>query len=108
MAQTLVVLPEDSVSPILNAIEAATKSLRIKMFSLTDTRILAALVDAHKRKVNIRVMLNPARRSGEIQNKGSRSLLIEAGIDVLDTNPEFDVTHEKSMVIDDSIAFIDL
>ena len=52
-------------------------------------------------------MLNPARRSGEIQNKGSRSALREAGIDVLDISPAFDVTHEKSMVVDDKTARIE-
>jgi phosphatidylserine/phosphatidylglycerophosphate/cardiolipin synthase-like enzyme len=102
----LIVLPDDSVHPILDAIGAAAKSLRVKMFEVSDPRILAALIDAHKRGVKIRVMLNPARRSGEIQNKGSRSVLREAGIDVLDTNPAFDVTHEKSMVIDDKTAWI--
>lgn len=106
MAQKLIVMPDDSIKPILDAIGAATKSLRIKLFSLSDSRVLAALVKAHKRKVKIRVMLNPVRRSGEIQNKGSRSVLLEAGIDVLDTNPAFGVTHEKSMVVDDVTAFI--
>ena len=72
-----------------------------KCSAISDPQILAALIDAHKRGIKIRVMLNPARRSGEIQNKGSRSVLGEAGIDVLDTNPAFDVTHEKSMVVDD-------
>jgi|SRR5579871_347380 len=106
MAQALIVMPDDTAKPFLDAIGTAAKSLRIKMFNLTDSRILGALVKAHKRKVKIRVMLNPARRSGEIQNKGSRSLLLEAGIDVLDANPAFDVTHEKSMVVDDHVAFI--
>ena len=29
-----------------------------------------------------------------------------AGIDVLDSNPAFDLTHEKSMVVDDTTAFV--
>jgi cardiolipin synthase A/B len=106
MAQSLIVMPEDSAKPILDAVNGAAKSLRIKMFNLTDPGILNALVQAHKRKVKIRVMLNPARRSGEIQNKGSRSVLLEAGIDVLDSNPAFKVTHEKSMVVDDAAALV--
>ena len=106
VSRSLIVLPDDSAKPILDVIEAAAKSLRIKMFALSDPGILEALIGAHKRGVKIRVMLNPARRSGEVQNKGSRSVLRESGIDVLDTNPAFDVTHEKSMVIDDSAAFI--
>ena len=106
VSRTLIVLPDDSAAPILDAIGGAAKSLRIKMFSLSDPPILEAFIRAHQRGVKIRVMLNPARRSGEIQNKGSRSALREAGIDVLDSNPAFDVTHEKSMVIDDKKALI--
>jgi phosphatidylserine/phosphatidylglycerophosphate/cardiolipin synthase-like enzyme len=33
-------------------------------------------------------------------------VLLDAGIDVLDTNPAFTVTHEKSMVVDNAAAFI--
>ena len=106
MTRSLIVLPDDTAKPILDSIDTAAKSLRIKMFALTDPGILEALIRAHKRGVKIRAMLNPARRSGEIQNKGSRSLLREAGIDVLDSNPAFEVTHEKSMVLDDRAALI--
>jgi cardiolipin synthase len=106
MARKVIVMPDDTIEPILAAIGAAAKSLRIKMFSVSDRRVLSALVKAHKRKVKIRVLLNPARHSGEIQNKGARALLLDAGIDVLDTNPGFTVTHEKSMVVDDATAFI--
>jgi phosphatidylserine/phosphatidylglycerophosphate/cardiolipin synthase-like enzyme len=31
---------------------------------------------------------------------------VAAGIQVLDSNPEYDVTHEKSMVVDDETAFV--
>jgi cardiolipin synthase len=51
-------------------------------------------------------MLNPARHSGEIQNNGSGSVLRASGLEVLDTKPAFDVTHEKSMVIDDRMTRI--
>jgi cardiolipin synthase len=106
VSRSLIVLPDDSAQPILDAIDGAAKSLRIKMFALSDQGILDALIRAHRRSVKIRVMLNPARRSGEIQNKGSRSVLRSARIDVLDSNPAFEVTHEKSMVVDDRLAFI--
>jgi phosphatidylserine/phosphatidylglycerophosphate/cardiolipin synthase-like enzyme len=56
--------------------------------------------------VKVRVMLNPARRSGEPENEVTRKTLEAAGIEVLDSNPAIDVTHEKSMVVDDEIAFI--
>ena len=106
VSRSFIVLPDDSAEPLLELIQGASKSLRIKMFALSDPRILTALIGAHSRAVKIRVMLNPARRSGEIQNTGSRHVLRDAGIDVLDSNPAFDVTHEKSMVIDDTAALI--
>lgn len=99
-------MPDDTAKPILDAIGSAAESIRIKMFAVSHPEILEALILAHRRGVKIRVMLNPARRSGEVQNKGARSVLRGAGIDVLDTNPAFPVTHEKSMVIDDRIALV--
>jgi len=46
-------------------------------------------------------MLSPARRSGEQENVETRKILTAAGVEVLDSNPKFDLTHEKSMVVDD-------
>ena len=106
MSRSLVVLPDDSAGPMLDAINHASKSLRIKMFIFSDPAILQAVIAAHKRGVDVRVMLNPARRSGESENAESRKLLTSAGVSVLDSNPEFDLTHEKSMVVDDEIAFV--
>jgi cardiolipin synthase len=106
MSRSLVVLPDDSAQPILNAIRGATKSLRVKMFVFSDPTLLKAVIDAHRRGVKVRVMLNPARRSGEAENEESRKTLTEAGIEVIDSNPVFDLTHEKSMVVDDRIAFV--
>jgi cardiolipin synthase A/B len=106
MSRSLVVLPDDSARPILDAINRAAKSLRIKMFVFSDPVLLQAVIQAHKRGVTVRVMLNPARRSGEEQNRASRKMLRKAGVEVMDSNPVFDVTHEKSMVVDDHTAFV--
>ena len=106
MSRSLIVLPDDTAKPILDAITAASKSLRIKMFIFSDPTLLQAVVDAQKRGVKVRVMLNPARRSGESENADSRKFLSEGGVEVLDSNPAFDLTHEKSMVVDDTTAFI--
>ena len=100
------VFPDDSIKPMLGAIDGSVKSIRIKMFVLSHPTLLEALIRAHRRGVKIRVMLNPARRTGEIQNQGSRSVLRKAGIDVLNGNPAFYVTHEKSMVVDDAVAIV--
>jgi cardiolipin synthase len=106
MSRSLVVLPDDSAQPILDAIHGATKSLRIKMFVFSDPTLLQAVIDAQHRGVKVRVMLNPARRSGEAENEESRKALTEANVEVIDSNPAFDLTHEKSMVVDDRAAFV--
>jgi cardiolipin synthase A/B len=106
MSRSIIVLPDDSGKPIVDAIGAATKSLRIKMFLFSDPSLIQAVIDAHRRKVQVRIMLNPARRSGEQENEETRKILTDAGIEVLDSNPKFDLTHEKSMVIDDVTAYV--
>jgi len=106
MLRSSVVLPDDSARPMLDAINHASRSLRIKMFVFSDPAILQAVIAAHKRGVDVRVMLNPARRSGESENEESRKLLTTAGVNVLESNPAFDLTHEKSMVVDDDTAFV--
>jgi phosphatidylserine/phosphatidylglycerophosphate/cardiolipin synthase-like enzyme len=106
MPRSLIVLPDDSSRPILDAIAAAKKSLRIKMFVFSDPALIAAVVAAQKRGVDVRVMLNPARRSGEAQNEESRAALLKGSVAVEDSNPAFDLTHEKSMVVDDVAAFV--
>ena len=76
------------------------------MFLFSDPRLLDAVIAAHRRGIEVRVMLNPERRSGEQENGACRNVLSDAGIEVLDSNPTFDLTHEKSMVVDDATAFI--
>ena len=106
MSHALIVLPDDTSKPILDAINGATKSLNIRMFLFTDETLLRSVIAAHDRGVKVRVMLNPARRSGKTENTATAKKLKAAGIDVKDSNPAFDVTHEKSMVVDDRVAFV--
>ncbi len=106
MSRSIIVLPDDSAQPIVDALRGAKRSLRVKMFVFSDPSLLNEVVAAHKRGVETRVMLNPARRSGKQENDASRKLLVDAGVEVLDSNPAFDLTHEKSMVVDDNTAYI--
>jgi cardiolipin synthase len=106
MAHSLIVLPDDSAKPILAAIEGAARTLRVKMFVFSDPGLIQAVIAAKRRGVKVRVMLNPARRSGEHDNEATRRALERVDIDVKDANPAFDLTHEKSMVVDDETAFV--
>ncbi|MEI6085798.1 MAG: phospholipase D-like domain-containing protein, partial [Verrucomicrobiota bacterium] len=99
--RTLIVLPDEAAQPFLDAINGAKKSLQIKMFVFSDPALRKAVIAAHQRGVKVRVMLNAARRTGEDDNAPVRKALEHAGIAVKDSNPEFGITHEKSMVVDE-------
>jgi cardiolipin synthase len=102
----LIVLPDDTAKPILNAINSAQKSIWVKMFVFSDPALLQAVAAAKKRGVDVRIMLNPSRRSGKAENQQSRKFLKSHHVEVIDSNPCFGLTHEKSMVVDAKTAFV--
>jgi phosphatidylserine/phosphatidylglycerophosphate/cardiolipin synthase-like enzyme len=102
----LIVEPDEGTVPVVALIDGGTKSLRVKQFTLTDPDVMAALVRAHQRHVDVRIMLNPHRSSGDRANDESFKALRHAGLKVEWSNPAFAVTHEKSLVIDDTMALI--
>jgi cardiolipin synthase A/B len=104
--RSIIILPDDTVKEIINAIDVAEKSILIKMFLFSDPDLMQAVIKAKQRGVVVKVMLNPARRNGEEENEDTRKILEEAGIEVRDSNPFFILTHEKSMVIDEKLGFV--
>jgi cardiolipin synthase A/B len=102
----LIVLPDDTAKPILDAINSAQKSIWVKMFVFSDPALLQAVASAKKRGVDVRIMLNPSRRSGKAENQASRKFLKSHHVEVIDSNPCFGLTHEKSMVVDAKTAFV--
>jgi cardiolipin synthase A/B len=106
LLRSLVVLPDDSAQPLLEAIAAAQTSVRVKMFELSDPSIADALTEAHRRGVAVRVMVDPKRTGRLRQRMATRRRLRRAGIDVQASSPEFSATHEKSLVVDDETAFV--
>src|SRR6185436_16587620 len=89
MSHDLIVLPDDSATPIVEALNAAKRVVQIRMFLFTDPTMLNTVVAARKRGVVVRVMLNPARRDGTSDNDDTRKKLVAAGIEVRDSNPDF-------------------
>jgi cardiolipin synthase A/B len=105
-SRSLIVLPDDAATPIVDAVARAKKSLRIKMFVFSDPALIEVVTAARSRGVKVQVMLNPARRSGEEDNEETRKKLLKAKVEVKDSNPAVELTHEKSMVVDDEVAFV--
>jgi cardiolipin synthase len=107
MSHRLIVLPDDTASAIIDPIGSARHTLNIRMFLFTDHALLNAVITARHRGVHVRVMLNPARRDGSSDNEVARAALMAAGVSVRDSSSDFAVTHQKSMVIDNSVGFIE-
>ena len=105
-ARTLIVEPEDTVLPVLGLITMASRSIDVKQFTLDEPRIVQGLLDAHRRGVAVRAMLNPHRSSGSRANDDTFATFEAAKLPVQWSNPAFAVTHEKSMVIDGERALI--
>jgi len=104
--RSLVVLPDDTAQPFLEAIAAAETSVRVKMFELSDPSVANALIEAHQRGVAVRVMVDPKRTERLRRRIATCRRLRRAGVGVQASSPEFSATHEKSLVVDDETAFV--
>jgi PLD-like domain len=104
--RTLIAQPDDGIDAVLRLVTAATKSLRIKQFTVSEPHLVQAIIDAHHCGVAVRVMLNPHRSSGDRPNDLTFAQLQKTGMAVQWTSPDFVVTHEKSIVVDESRALI--
>ena len=102
----VLVQPDDGVEPVLALIRSAERSVFVKQFTLTHPAVIAALIDVHRLGREVRVMLNPARSSGDRANDETYRQLETAGVQIAWSSPKFAVTHEKSVVVDDRIALI--
>lgn len=107
MSHHLIVMPDDTAKPLIDALDGARVSINIRMFLFTDPSMVEAAVAAAKRGVKVRVMLNPARRDGSAENEDTRRALTAAGIEVRDSSPKFALTHQKSMLIDGHTGYVE-
>ena len=102
----VIVQPDDGVQPVRDFIASAQKSLLIKQFTFTEPSLVEAVIERHQAGVAVRVMLNPARSGGDRANDETFEQFSDAGVNVQWSNPTFYVTHEKSIVVDDTAALV--
>ncbi len=81
---------------IVKNLDQAEKYVLVQAYSFTSKPIAEALVNAHKRGVKVKVLLDKSQRRG----KGSKlGMLVDAGIPVsIDT--KHSIAHNKVMIID--------
>jgi cardiolipin synthase len=98
--------PGDGRAPLLDEIAAARVAIDLEVYIITDEVILAALEDAQRRGVRVRVILEQHPFGGGGGQEAIFARLENAGIAVRWGNPAFRFTHIKTMTIDDEVAII--
>ena len=104
--QQLLVMPDDGAAAVVAFIATAREELRLKQFKLQSPAVEEALQQARQRGVRVRVMLNPHTSGGDRWNDEAFAQLQSWGMEVAWTSESFPVTHEKSIVVDQSAALI--
>jgi phosphatidylserine/phosphatidylglycerophosphate/cardiolipin synthase-like enzyme len=94
------VYPDDDEQALIDKITAAKQRVFMKMYLLTDWRIIDAMVAAEKHGADVRAMIEENPFGGGSTARQADDRLKKAGIRMKFTNPTFRFTHEKSFVID--------
>ncbi|MFZ0959680.1 MAG: phospholipase D-like domain-containing protein [Terriglobia bacterium] len=108
-AHTLIVEPDDGRTLVLQALNAATKSIDLTIYELSDPQIMSALEAAQAREVAVRVLYNWYSFTPQMQQADitpAIQQLTKAGIQCQPAPHTFEVTHEKAFAIDGSTAIV--
>jgi phosphatidylserine/phosphatidylglycerophosphate/cardiolipin synthase-like enzyme len=82
--------------PLVDAIDAARLSIDVAAYSLSLNSVRNALIRAHDRGVNVRVVMESTN-----MDKSDPQIMVEAGIPIIGDNMD-GLMHDKFMVIDKS------
>ena len=96
----LITTPDDSVTPIVQAIRSAKASIDIVIFRFDRAEIQKALVQAVARGVTVRALVANTNRGGEKRLRKLELQFLEAGITVARTADDLTRYHGKLMIID--------
>jgi cardiolipin synthase A/B len=101
---SLLTEPDDGIAPIYALIASAHKSIDLTMYELVDTNADLALELAAGRGVTVRVLLDENREKAA--NIAAYTELTDMRVHVAWADPRYAATHQKSLVIDDSVAAV--
>ena len=104
---TLITEPEQGIQPVLDTIKSASKSLDLVMYEFKDREVADALIDASKRGVAVRVLMNQGYfGKQEDANVPAYAYLESHGISVHWSPAYFALTHQKTLIVDKNKALI--
>lgn len=99
--------PDAGVTPVIHAIAGATHSVWVEVYLLTDSRVIAALEDAERRGVDVRVMVEEHPFGGDVTvPQRTVQTLTTAGIQARFANPAYHFTHVKMLIIDRATVYV--
>ena len=98
---SLITEPAAGTKPLIEHIRSATISIDLVMYQFKDQEVAAALSAAEQRGIRVRVLLNHGYRGqAGPDNEPMYTYLRQNGVVVKWTPGYFDLTHEKSILID--------
>ncbi|HEY4221890.1 MAG TPA: phospholipase D-like domain-containing protein [Myxococcota bacterium] len=104
---TVIVEPSDHGDAMRAAIRAATQSVHMTMYILSDDDTVSAILDRASAGLDVKVVLNGSFPSGTGNaNDDAYNTLHGAGVDVVYSSSAFTFTHEKCVIIDGSSAWV--
>lgn len=91
--------PEGSAQAlVLDVIDSANHDIRVMAYAFTARDITKALVTAHKRGVDVRVVVDKDQSEGRYMTSALNTL-VTAGIPVR-TNDDYKIMHDKAIIVD--------
>jgi cardiolipin synthase A/B len=101
---TLVVEPDQGLTPIYNLIASAKKSIDMTMYELTDVTVVDALAQAAANGLTVRVILD--QNEEKTSNTPAYNSLQSKKVAVHWANPAYAVTHQKTITVDAATSAI--
>ncbi len=98
------VFSPNSQSEVINLIHQAQTSIDLQMYVFTNEQIALELIDASKRGVNVRVILEKRTQSYNLEK--IVDALKQGGVEVCWASEKYKLTHTKMMIVDDKTVFV--
>jgi phosphatidylserine/phosphatidylglycerophosphate/cardiolipin synthase-like enzyme len=103
---TLIVLPDDGIDPVLEAIARARQSIRITLFRCDMHLVERALSSAVTRGVRVHALIAHTNRAGEKLLRRLELRLLGAGITVSRTQDDLVRYHDKLLIVDERVLYV--
>ncbi len=99
----LIIQPDDGITPLVQAVKAAKKTIDIVIFRFDRLELEKALEAAVTRGVVVRALIAHTNRGGEKMLRKLELRLLDAGVTVARTADDLPRYHGKMLLIDDTL-----